>query len=147
MAADLARLATGRPVIGRRVAVPRAEIVRQWEIAHRAESARDSGVVRATRLVAMGFAPKRLDRAIRQHVRPGRAVHHIRAATAATISGVAKAGLGQCAGVADGMSPWWWKRALPRTPCLRRHKWKPRRPSSRPKARRSSPSPSALSVL
>jgi hypothetical protein len=147
MAADLARLATGRPVIGRRVAVPRAEIVRQWEIAHRAESARDSGVVRATRLVAMGFAAKRLDRAIRQCVRPGRAVHHFRAAMAATISGVAKAGLDRHAGVADGMSRWWWKRALPRTPCLRRHKRNPLLPSSRPKARRNRPAPSAPSAL
>lgn len=147
MAGDPVRLAIGRPVIGLRVAVPHAETARQWEIARRAESARDSGGVRAIRLAAKGFAPKRLDQATRQRVPPGRAIHHVRAVTAATINGVARAGLGRCAGVADGTSRWWWKRALPQSPCLRRHKPNLRLPSSRPKARRSSPVPAALSDL
>jgi hypothetical protein len=147
MAGDPVRLAIGRPAIGLRVAVPRAEIARQWEIARPVESARDSGVARATRLAAVRCAPKRLSRAIRQRMRSGRAVHHVRAVTAATISGVAKAGLGRCVGVADGMSRWWWKRVLPRTSCLRRHKLSPLLPSSRPKARRNRPAPSAPSAL
>ena len=141
MAADLARLATGRPAIGPRVAVLRAEIVRQWEIARRAESALDSGGARAIRLPAMGSARRGLVPAASGHVHKvsGRAANNVRAATAVTINGVARVGLGRCAGGADGTSQWWLKRALPQAPRLWRHESSTRRPSSQPKARRSSP--------
>jgi len=149
MAADLARLATGRPAIGPRVAVLRAEIVRQWEIARRAESARDSVGARAIRLPAMGSAHRGLAPAASGHVHKvsGRAANNVRAATAVTINGVARVGLGPCAGGVDGTSQWWLKRALPQAPRLRHHNLKPPRLSSRPKAKRSSSAPSALPDL
>jgi hypothetical protein len=116
MAADPVRRASGRLAIGPRVGVPRAEIARQsgiardlaiarrWEIARRAQTARDSGIARGIQLAAKWFARKRLDRSTRRRVRPGQAARNVRAATAVKINGVARAGLGRCAGVADGTS-------------------------------------------
>jgi hypothetical protein len=150
MAADLVRQATGRPATDPRVVVPRAEIVRPWAIARRAESARDSGDARAIRLPVTGSAHRGLGPAasVRRARRvPGQAAHHARAATAATINGVARVGLGPCAGGVDGTSQWWLKRALPQAPRLRHHNLKPPRLSSRPKAKRSSSAPSALPDL
>ena len=124
MAAD-----PGLRVIGRLAIVVRATV-------HRAEIGR---IARVARLGARECA--RPGQAARHpvHQVPGQVASNVRTGTVTTTTGVARVGLGRGAGGADGTSQWWLKRALPQAPRLWRHKSSTRRPSSQPKARRSSP--------
>ena len=137
-AADPGRLVSGRRATGTRATVHRGEIGRRAEIGR---------IARVARLLARGCAHPGQAARQRAHQVPCQVASNVRAGTATTTTGVARAGLHRCAGVVDGMSRSWLKRARRPAAWLHRYslspqrwcrRWHPRQPSSRPSPRRSS---------